>query len=161
LSKTYRITFMALFAAIGTFGSSLLWFPAGVAKAYPVQHAINVVAGVLLGPIPAVIIAFVTGLLRNLLGTGSLLAFPGGMIGAFLAGYLYRKVKKSWSAAAGEIVGSGLIAPLIAVPYAKVLMGTTFASFFFIPPFIVSSFAGALIGVFLVTRILKSNVWKR
>lgn len=151
---------MALFAAIGTFGSSLLWFPAGIAKAYPVQHAVNVVAGVLLGPIPAVIIAFVTGLLRNLLGTGSLLAFPGGMIGAFLAGYLYKKMKKKWTAAAGEVIGSGLIAPLIAVPYAKVLMGTSVASFFFIPPFIVSSIAGALIGLFLVTRILKSNVWK-
>ncbi|MFC4321811.1 energy coupling factor transporter S component ThiW [Litchfieldia salsa] len=160
MSKTYRITFMALFAAIGTFGSSLLWFPAGIAKAYPVQHAVNVVAGVLLGPIPAVIIAFVTGLLRNLLGTGSLLAFPGGMIGAFLAGYLYKKMKKKWTAAAGEVIGSGLIAPLIAVPYAKVLMGTSVASFFFIPPFIVSSIAGALIGLFLVTRILKSNVWK-
>lgn len=152
---------MALFAAIGTFGSSLLWFPAGVAKAYPVQHAVNVVAGVLLGPVPAVIVAFITAVLRNLLGTGSLLAFPGGMLGAFLAGYVYRKMKKTWSAAAGEVIGSGIIAPLIAVPYAKVLMGTTFASFFFIPPFIVSSIAGALIGLFLVTRIMKSNVWKR
>lgn len=160
MSKTYRLTFMALFAAIGTFGSSILWFPAGIAKAYPVQHAINVLAGVLLGPIPGVIIAFVTGLLRNLMGTGSLLAFPGGMIGAFLAGYMYRKMKKSWGAAIGEIVGSGLIAPLIAVPYAKILMGTTVASLFFIPPFIVSSISGALIGLFLVNRILKSKVWK-
>ncbi|MBD1380553.1 energy coupling factor transporter S component ThiW [Metabacillus arenae] len=159
MNRTYKLTFMALFAAIGTFGSSLLWFPAGVAKAYPVQHIVNVLAGVMLGPIPAVIIAFVTGLLRNLMGTGSLLAFPGGMIGAFLAGYLFRKVKRTWGAPVGEVIGSGLIAPLFAVPYAKIVMGTTVGAFFFLPPFIVSSFSGALIGLILVHRLKKTNRW--
>src|SRR5699024_6862083 len=74
------------FVAIGTIGSQFLWFPASIAKAYPVQHAINVMAAVRLGPGPAVAIAFMIALLRILLGIGSILAFPGGMIGAFLAG---------------------------------------------------------------------------
>jgi len=160
MKRTYRLTFMALFAAIATFGSSILWFPAGIAKAYPVQHAVNVLAGVLLGPVPAVIIAFITGLLRNLMGTGSLLAFPGGMIGALLAGLFYKRMKKTWGASVGEIIGSGIIAPLFAVPYAKILMGTSVASFFFIPPFIVSSISGALIGLFLVNRLISMNAWK-
>lgn len=160
MKRTYQLTFIALFAAIGAFGSTLLWFPAGVAKAYPVQHAVNVIAGVLLGPIPAVIAAFITALVRNLMGTGSLLAFPGGMIGAFLAGYLYKKMKRTWGAAAGEIIGTGIIAPLVAVPYAKLLMGTTVGAFFFIPPFIVSSVSGAVIGSILVARIIKSKSWK-
>lgn len=161
MNKSYQIAFMGLFAAIGTFGSTFLWFPAGIAKAFPVQHAINVMAGVLLGPIPAVAIAFVTGLLRNLMGTGSLLAFPGGMIGALLAGYVYHKMKKKiWMASIGEIVGSSIIAPLVSVPYAKIFMGTEVMAFAFIPPFAVSSISGAIIGLILVSRIVKMNIWK-
>ncbi|KAB7707832.1 energy coupling factor transporter S component ThiW [Bacillus aerolatus] len=160
MNQVQKITYMALFTAIATFGSSLVWFPAGVAKAYPVQHAVNVMAGVLLGPGPAVIIAFVTGLLRNFMGTGSLLAFPGGMIGAFLAGYIYQKTSRKWGAAIGEVTGSGIIASLFAVPYAKILMGTAAGAFFFLPAFLVSSLSGSLIGFILVRRIIKMKVWK-
>ncbi|UTR09812.1 energy coupling factor transporter S component ThiW [Evansella sp. LMS18] len=160
MSNIKKQTYIALLVAIAVIGSSFLWFPAGVAKAFPVQHAVNVIAGVLLGPVPAVIIAFLTGLIRNFMGTGSLLAFPGGMIGAFLAGYLYRKMKRTWAASAGEIIGSGLIAPLFAVPYAALLLGTSAGAFFYIPAFLVSSLSGALLGYLIVTRIKKSRAWK-
>ena len=53
MNRTRLLTTMALFVAIGTLGSHLLWFPAGIAKAYPVQHAVNVLAAVTLGPLPA------------------------------------------------------------------------------------------------------------
>ncbi len=76
--RTLILTTMAVYVAVGTIGSQFLWFPTGIAKAYPVQHAVNVMAAVTLGPIPALLIAFVIGLLRNLLGLGTLLAFPGG-----------------------------------------------------------------------------------
>ncbi|MUV36750.1 hypothetical protein JNUCC1_00554 [Lentibacillus sp. JNUCC-1] len=46
---TRLMTKMAVFVAIGTIGAQLFWFPAGVAKAYPVQHAVNVMAAVMLG----------------------------------------------------------------------------------------------------------------
>ncbi|WP_141430870.1 energy coupling factor transporter S component ThiW [Bacillus sp. 03113] len=157
MKRIYQLALMGVFTAIATFGSTVLWFPAGVAKAYPVQHAVNVIAAVLLGPIPAVIIAFATGLLRNLMGTGSLLAFPGGMIGALLAGYIYKKVKRTWGASIGEIIGTGFIAPFVSVPYAQLLMGTKVGALFFWPPFLVSSVAGAIIGLLLVNRILKMN----
>ncbi|MFL0361929.1 energy coupling factor transporter S component ThiW [Pseudobacillus sp. 179-B 2D1 NHS] len=160
MNRVQKMAYMALFTAIATFGSSLVWFPAGVAKAYPVQHAVNVIAGVLLGPGPAVMIAFVTGLLRNLMGTGSLLAFPGGMIGAFLAGYIYQKTSRTWAASIGEVTGSGIIAPLFAVPYAKILMGTAAGAFFFLPAFLVSSLSGSIIGLLLVRRLVKLNAWK-
>src|SRR5690625_2582423 len=137
MNRTRLLTIMALLVAIGTLGSQFIWFPAGVAKAYPVQHAVNVSAAVMLGPGPAVIIAFVIGLLRNMLGLGSLLAFPGGMIGAFFAGYLYRTFGKKYFAAIGEVIGTGIIGALFSVPFAKILMGTTFGALFFIPPFLV------------------------
>ncbi|MEC5425441.1 energy coupling factor transporter S component ThiW [Virgibacillus sp. C22-A2] len=158
MNRTQLITTMSVFVAIGTLGAQLLWFPAGIAKAYPVQHAVNVMAAVMLGPGPAVIIAFMIGLLRNMLGLGTLLAFPGGMVGALLAGYLYRHFKKKIWAVAGEAIGSGIIGALFAVPFAKILMGTSAGALFFMPSFLVSSITGAFIGWFIVSRVKQKNV---
>ncbi|WP_332873675.1 energy coupling factor transporter S component ThiW [Fictibacillus halophilus] len=151
-----KLTVMAMLVAIGTICSHLFWIPAGVAKAFPVQHAINVMAGVTLGPIPAVTIAFSIGLLRNLFGIGSLLAFPGGMIGAFLAGYLYKKGRKYTYAVIGEWVGTGILGALIAVPIATIFLGSKTGAFFFIIPFLVSSIVGGVIGL-VVLRVLHKN----
>ncbi|WP_322555728.1 energy coupling factor transporter S component ThiW [Sporosarcina beigongshangi] len=158
---TRKMVIMTMFVAIAVAGSTFVSFPAGIARAYPVQHAVNVVAAIMLGPIPAVMIAFVTGLVRLLTGTGSLLAFPGGMIGAFLAGILYKQFGKTWLAAIGEVIGTGGIASLIAVPYAKILMGTTMTAFFFVPPFLVSSISGAALGLVLVVRLQHTRVGGR
>ncbi|MFD1065107.1 energy coupling factor transporter S component ThiW [Oceanobacillus locisalsi] len=152
-NRTRLLTMMAVLVAIGTIGSQLLWFPAGVARAYPVQHAVNVIAAILLGPGPGVIVAFMISLLRNLLGLGTLVAFPGAMIGAFVAGVLYRKTYKYPMAALGEIIGTGIIGSFFAVPIANLLMGSSAGAFAFIPPFIVSSVSGALIGWLLVSRL--------
>ena len=83
-----RLTFAGLLVAIGTLTAHLIYIPAGVSKCFPVQHAINVIAAVLLGPGPAVAIAFVISCFRNMFGTGSLLSFPGSMIGSLCAGLL-------------------------------------------------------------------------
>lgn len=148
---------MAVFVAIGTIGAQLLWFPAGAAKAYPVQHAVNVMAAITLGPIPAVAIAFTIGLLRNLLGLGTLLAFPGGMIGALFAGYLYKWTRKPLAAVSGELAGSGMIGALFAVPFANILMGSSAGALAFLPSFFVSSISGSLLGWFVVTRLKQTK----
>ncbi|WP_067726559.1 energy coupling factor transporter S component ThiW [Oceanobacillus damuensis] len=153
MNRTRLLTTMAVFVAIGTIGAQLLWFPTGIARAYPVQHAVNVMAAVMLGPGPAVAIAFMIGLLRNMLGLGTLLAFPGGMIGAFFAGYLYKKVGKKPAAVIGESFGSGIIGSLFAVPFAQVFMGTSVGALAFLPGFFASSITGGLIGWFIITRI--------
>lgn len=155
--KTKKLILMAMFVAIGVAGSAFVYFPAGIARAYPIQHAINVIAAVLFGPGPAVLIAFLTGVVRILTGTGSLLAFPGGMIGALLAGLLYARFGKVWLAALGEVVGTGIIASLVAVPYARLLLGTEFGALFFIPPFFISSLTGAILGLVLVTRLMNTD----
>ncbi|WP_278043785.1 energy coupling factor transporter S component ThiW [Fictibacillus sp. BK138] len=155
-----KLTVMAMFVAIGTLASHVFWIPAGVAKAFPVQHAINVIAGVTLGPIPAVIVAFAIGLLRNLFGVGSLLAFPGGMIGALLAGYFYRKLKTFGAAAAGEWIGTGVIGAVVAVPIAALFLGSKTGAFFFVLPFLTSSVAGGVIGWVILRLIGKSSYVK-
>ncbi|WP_188454743.1 energy coupling factor transporter S component ThiW [Virgibacillus oceani] len=156
--RTRVLTIMAVFIAIGVMGAQLLWFPAGIAKAYPVQHAVNVMAAITLGPVPAVVIAFMTGLIRNLLGLGTLIAFPGGMIGACLAGILYKRFGHKMLAVIGEVVGTGVIGSLLAVPYANLLMGSSLGAFVFLPSFLVSSISGACIGWFVAVRIKRTNV---
>ncbi|MDG5472590.1 energy coupling factor transporter S component ThiW [Jeotgalibacillus sp. ET6] len=158
MTNTKRMTVMAMFVAIGVAGAQFIWFPAGVARAYPVQHAVNVMAAIILGPIPAVVIAFLIGLIRNLLGLGSLLAFPGGMIGALFAGLLYKKFGRKGWAAAGEIIGTGFIGAWFAVPFAKVLMGTAFAAWFFVPPFLISSATGAALGWLVLARVKQERL---
>ncbi|MDN5710053.1 MAG: energy coupling factor transporter S component ThiW [Planococcus sp. (in: firmicutes)] len=155
--NTKKLVLMAMFVALAVAGSAFVWFPAGIARAYPVQHAINVIAAVVFGPGPAVVIALLTGAVRVLTGTGSLLAFPGGMIGALLAGIFYRYSGRLGFAAVGEILGTGIIASLVAVPYARILMGTEVGALFFMPPFLVSSISGAVLGVVLVYRLEKTK----
>ena len=100
--QTRKLTSAALLIAIGTLSAHLIYIPAGVSKCFPVQHAINVMGAVLLGPDYAVAIGFIIACLRNMLGTGSLLAFPGSMIGAALAGLAYSRYKTLPAAMAGE-----------------------------------------------------------
>lgn len=160
------ITMMAVFIAIGTIGASFLWFPAGVAKAYPVQHAINVIAAITLGPIPGVVIAFMTSLLRNMLGLGTILAFPGAMFGALLAGLSYKWFRRKGAAFFGEVFGTSVIGGLAAVPIAYVLMGSAAGVFAFMPAFFVSSITGAIIGVIVAERVrrmlpVQYGEWKK
>lgn len=153
MTRTHKLTLMAMLVAIGIVGAAFIWFPAGVARAYPIQHAVNVIAAVLLGPGPAVVIAFAIGLLRNMLGLGTLLAFPGGMAGALLAGLAYRWMKKKSFAAVGEVIGTGIIGSLLAVPIAQIFLGQAAGVLFFIPGFLISSISGALIALLVLSRL--------
>lgn len=155
--KTKKLVILAMLSAISVAGSVFISFPAGIARAYPIQHAVNVITAVLFGPAAAVMVAFLTAIVRIITGTGSLLAFPGGMIGTLLAGLIYAKFGKVWMAGCGEIIGTGFLASLVAVPYAKVLMGTDVAALFFMPPFLVSSVSGALLGAVIVRRLALSQ----
>lgn len=156
--STERLVLIALITALAVAGSTFISFPLGVARAYPIQHAINVFAAITMGTGPAVLIAFLAALVRIVLGTGSLLAFPGGMIGALLAGLAYRWTKKKGFALCGEMIGTGLIASLFAVPYAKLLMGTEFGALFFIPGFLLSSVTGAFLGIWLTSLLQRTRI---
>ena len=140
-----RLTFAGLLVAIGTLTAHLIYIPAGVSKCFPVQHAINVIAAVLLGPGPAVAIAFVISCFRNMFGTGSLLAFPGSMIGALCAGLLYCRWGKLSGAVVGEVFGTGILGGFVAWIIAA----------FFIPPFLISTAGGS----FLAWLLLKTGAF--
>ncbi|MFD1454128.1 energy coupling factor transporter S component ThiW [Levilactobacillus lanxiensis] len=150
--KVYPMTLTAMLVALAVIGGSVFSFTIGVAKVAPVQHLIDVVSGVLLGPWWALAQAFLTSVIRNIMGTGTVLAFPGSMIGAFLSGWLFQKTGKLLAGVCGELLGSGVIGAFVAYPVAAWLMGTTGAVWLFLPSF----FMSALVGVILAYALLKS-----
>lgn len=156
MRNTQKLTLTAMLAAIGTLTSHMLFIPLGIVKVFPVQHFINILSAVLLGPYYAVAQAIGVSLLRNLMGTGSVFAFPGSMIGAFLAAYLFKKTKKIGFAFAGEVVGTGIIGAIASYPIAVLFLGQEAAVFGFIPAFLASSLAGATLGFILLKIFLKN-----
>lgn len=100
-TNIHKLVFAAVLVALAVVGS-LVSFPIGASKCAPVQHLVNIIGAVFLGPAWAVGVGFTAALLRNLLGLGSLLAFPGSMVGAFVAGMLYKYIKKLPAAYVGE-----------------------------------------------------------
>lgn len=133
--------------------------PVGASKCFPIQHLANVIAGVFLGPVYCVSLAFCTSLIRNLMGTGSLLAFPGSMAGAFLGAYLYQRTRKLLPAYLGEVVGTGLIGGLLCYPVAAVLMGKEVAVFFFVAPFLMSTLAGTIMAAILLAILRRLGLF--
>lgn len=54
MGKTQKLTAAAMMAAVGTLSSSMLYIPLGFTRVFPVQHLLNVLSAVLLGPYYAV-----------------------------------------------------------------------------------------------------------
>lgn len=134
------------------------YIPVGASKCFPIQHMVNVLSAVLLGPGWGVTIAFCASLIRNLMGTGTLLAFPGSMIGALCCGLMFHYTKKLIPTYAAEIVGTGIIGGMLAWPIALLLMGNrTAALFTYVLPFLVSTIGGTLIAAFLIAVLSKTK----
>lgn len=158
-SRTRKLALAGLLTAVAVVGG-MFSIPIGAAKCSPVQHMVNVIAGVLLGPWYAVGSAFVASVIRNLIGTGSLLAFPGSMVGALLAGLLYRHFKRLPAAFAGEVVGTGILGAMLSYPIAVLLMGKTSALFAFVPSFVINTVAGSIVAVLVICALERTNVLK-
>ncbi|MEH7074949.1 energy coupling factor transporter S component ThiW [Neobacillus drentensis] len=158
MKKTHKMTLTAMMIAIGTISSNLFYIPIGFTKVFPIQHFMNVLSAVLLGPYYAVAQAFGVSLLRNLMGTGSLFAFPGSMVGALLASLLFWKTRKLYLAFIGEVIGTGILGAMLSYPIATLLLGQKATLFGFIPLFIFSSFAGALLGYLILKVFLRKKV---
>lgn len=147
--KTRKFTFSAMLVALGVVLGNVIYIPVGVSKCFPVQHTINFISAITLGPAFGTGIAFLISLIRNILGTGSLLAFPGSMIGAFLAGILFKRTENKYLAAFGEVFGTGVLGGLAALPISKYLLGNEVATLFFVYAFLVSTIGGTIIGLLI------------
>jgi len=155
--KTKKLALAGVLCAVAVVGS-LFSFPVLGSKCAPVQHMVNVLCAVLLGPWYGVAVAFVASLLRNLLNLGTLMAFPGSMCGALLCGLAYWKSKNLPATLVGEVFGTGVIGGLAAYPIAKGLMHTSPAGYtVFIVPFLISTVAGSILAGVLIAALKKAG----
>ncbi|WP_418754579.1 energy coupling factor transporter S component ThiW [Eshraghiella crossota] len=156
--KLKKLVLTAVFAAVAVVGS-LFSFPVFGSKCAPVQHLINVLCAVILGPGYGIAAAFVSSLIRNLLGLGTLLAFPGSMCGALLAGLLYHYIKKLPAAYIGEVFGTAVIGGMLSYPVAAFIMGSKGAALFtFVVPFLISTAGGTLLAVLITVPLKQTGV---
>ncbi len=158
MKLTVKKTATAAMLVALTVAMSGFSIPIGASRCYPIQHLVNVVCAVFLGPVYGVMAAFCTSFIRNLMGTGSLLAFPGSMVGALLCGLIYQKTGKLLLTYIGEVVGTGLLGGMLCYPVAVLIMGNSEAALFtYVMPFFMSTACGTVMAAILVAALEKSH----
>ena len=124
---------------------------------------VNILCAVLLGPFYGVTVAFAASLIRNLLGLGSLMAFPGSMFGALLCGLAYWKTKNIPFTLIAEVFGTAILGGLCAYPVAIFFMGKNAAElafYVYVIPFLISTAGGAVLSAVLLGALSKSGALK-
>lgn len=152
-NKLNRLAVVAILMAIGVVGSYLVVIPIGIVRAFPVQHFLNIVTAVVVGPGAAIAMAGGTAILRILLGTGSILAIPGSLTGAILVGAMLRITRKRLPLCLAEVVGTGVLAPFLCVPIAKLVLGSELLVMAVLPSFFLSSLVGSILAYLLLPAL--------
>ena len=168
-SNTKKLAVAAIFVAIAVVGSAFISFPVFGSKCSPTQHMVNVLCAVFLGPWYGVGVAFCASLIRNLVGAGTLMAFPGSMIGALCCGLVFKALKNKNEVAAivltlaAEMLGTGVLGGLCAWPVATLFMDVDAASTAvtaYIIPFLISTVAGSIIAGVLIFALRAGGALK-
>lgn len=147
-----RLVLAAMFAAIATVLGSFS-IPVGYTKVAPLQHSVNAIAGVLLGPWYAAAAALVTATLRYNLHVGTIFAFPGSPFGALVVGYAFRALRKDWAALL-EPIGTGVIGATVAWWVFQPLVPASHHTLvWFMAAFLSSSIPGAIIGYIVLLML--------
>lgn len=145
--KLQKVTYLAMMIALDVVLSPLFRIE-GMA---PMSSVMNVLAGVLLGPMYGTIMALVCGIIRmTLLGIPPL-ALTGAVFGAFLAGLGYRLYPSVISSMVGEIIGTGIIGSLVSYPVMVWFTGSSneFYWLMYTPRFIGAACIGSAIAFFI------------
>jgi len=162
---TRKIALVAILAAVAVALSPLVSFPLGFAKPFPIQHMVNAIAGVLLGPWYAILIAVIVGFIRNILGTGSPLAFPGGIFGGLVVGLVHRYFLRKDYAALFEPIGTGPIGATVSAyivgPWAfqAGLLKSLGTLEVLMTSFLASSITGSVLGFIVLKVMRRTGLW--
>lgn len=156
-----RVALASTLSALGVVVAPFLWFPFLATKAYPGQHLINAISGVLLGPVWAAGVAFMVGIIRMSLNIGTIYSMPGGIPGALVVGllaWLLRRAKKKPELAAlGEPIGTVFVGATLAVYLFAPSLGHAGMFEALLPVYAawaISSVPGCVMG-FLVLEVLR------
>lgn len=157
---TKNLTLTSVFIALNVVLGIFITIPLGVIRAAPMQHLINVIGAVFTGPW-VIVQAFVSSTIRILLGTGTIFAYPGSMIGALLAYLAYRYTKKLAPTAIAEVIGTGIIGALSLYPLMLILEMDTNIYTVIALAFLASSAIGAIVSYFILKALEKRGVLSR
>lgn len=154
-----EVSLATVLIALGVIIAPLIHFPVFGSEAYPGQHMINAVAGVLLGPLWGAFMAICIGLIRMSLGIGTIFSMPGGIPGAVVVGlfaWLLRRTVGRYEelAALTEPIGTIFIGATLAVYFVAPLVGR---EMILIPVWIgwsISCIPGAIFG-FVILEALR------
>jgi len=150
-----KLTTLALLVALGVVLSPILRVP-GMA---PMQHFINVICAVLLGPWYALLCAVLIAVLRMILMGINLLAVTGAVFGAVLSGILYRKTGKLLAAVIGEIIGTGIIGAIASYPVmALVYSNNDVVWLTYVPSFVLGTVIGGMTAFVFLLALKKRGL---
>lgn len=171
--KTKKLTVLAIMIALDVFLTPIFRIE-GMAF---MSSVVNIIAGVIMGPIYALVMALVTAFIRILTQAGvasvAPLAILGAGPGAFLAGWFYRFYAKGWMSWVGEFIGTGIIGALLSAPIMvwfwtwtadgnhEVLAKASAAQsiFLFMPRFIGATIIGGVIALLLLQGLKRVPVF--
>jgi len=158
MNNTRKLTLTSILIAMNIVLSQIISIPIGPIKAFPMQHFINVLCAVFVGPWYGLAQALISSVLRNIFGTGSFFAFPGSMIGVLIAGIMYNKFRKIGFASLGEWIGTGIIGSICTIPMMFVMNIdlNSFMPIFY--AFLINSFMGSMIAYFLLKLLDRRNL---
>ncbi len=161
-TDTRKLCLAGILCAAAVVGS-LFYIPVFGSKCVPVQHMVNILCAVILGPFYGVGVAFCASVLRNLLGIGSLMAFPGSMLGALLCGLVFWKSRNIPLTLLAEVFGTAVLGGLCAYPIAIFFMGMQageIAFYAYVAPFLISTAGGAILSAVLLGALQKTGIIK-
>jgi energy coupling factor transporter S component ThiW len=157
---TKKLALGAVLTAL-TVALSSFYIPIGATKCFPAQHMINGLAGVLLGPWYAALVALATGTIRNIMGLGTLYAYPGGIPGALVVGLVYRYLGKYDYAALTEPFGTVVIGASLSALILAPIQGHNLTMYFFWTAFAISSIPGAILGYIILKSVRRLGLDKK
>ena len=105
-------------------------------------------------------VAFTASIKRNMLGIGSIMAFPGSMFVALFCGIAYWKYKSITVTLIAEVLATSILGGFSAYPIATLIMGFdagSIAYYGYILPFFISTLGGAILSAFIVINLEKAG----
>lgn len=157
--RVHKLTLLALMIALDVVLSPIMRIE-GMA---PMSSVMNIIAGVLLGPVYGTSMALVCGLIRMLMLGIPPLALTGSVFGACLAGLFYRRGKNLIWSMLGEVVGTGIIGSLLSYPVMVWFTGSQNDLYWLIytPRFIGATLIGSAIAFVVLVKLQKTPIFKR
>jgi len=172
--NTRMLSMIIALSILGIVLAPFIWFSFLGTRAFPGQHFVNTLTGVLIGPLYGVLVPIIVGTLRIMLGIGTVFAYPGGIPGVITVGLAYKITKRSknplirYACAFAEPIGTVfiggtlsllIVAPLMGVESQLILVkqhGLLAGLLIFWGGWAASSVPGSIIGYFTLIMLSKA-----